>query len=143
MSTLQENFQASVICLEDNFVELEHIISELFKIYFEKVQLQMRRVFTVLSRALDLSRKCFLGSGHQRAKTGRGPGKASCDDLQRCSQGGLVTLQCCNLLQISSLFNRHCIMRCVRGILKGHPDRVNSRDTVLMLVHLELFSEFR
>ena len=44
---------------------------------------------------------------------------------------------------MSSLFNRHCIMRCVRGILKGHPDRVNSRDTVLMLVHLELFSEFR
>ena len=44
-----------MICLEDNFVELEHIISELFKIYFEKVQLQMRRVIPVLSRALDLS----------------------------------------------------------------------------------------
>ena len=29
--------QTSVICLEDNFDELEHIISELFKIYFEKV----------------------------------------------------------------------------------------------------------
>lgn len=34
-------------------------------------------------------------------------------------------------------------MRCLRGILKGHPDRVNSRDTILQLVHLELFSEFR
>ena len=34
-------------------------------------------------------------------------------------------------------------MRCLRGIMKGHPDRVNSRDTVLQLVHLELFSEFR
>ena len=28
-----------MICLEDNFEELEHIISELFKIYFEKVQI--------------------------------------------------------------------------------------------------------
>ena len=31
--------QTSVICLEDNFDELEHIISELFKIYFEKVNI--------------------------------------------------------------------------------------------------------
>ena len=31
--------QTSVICLEDNFEELEHIISELFKIYFEKVKI--------------------------------------------------------------------------------------------------------
>jgi transcriptional regulator with GAF, ATPase, and Fis domain len=27
--------------------------------------------------------------------------------------------------------------------MKGHPDRVNSRDTLLQLVHLELVSEFR
>ena len=33
-------------------------------------------------------------------------------------------------------------MRCLRGIMKGHPDRVNTRDHVLQLVHLELFSEF-
>ena len=30
-------------------------------------------------------------------------------------------------------------MRCLRGIMKGHPDRVNTRDHVLQLVHLELF----
>ena len=34
-------------------------------------------------------------------------------------------------------------MRCLRGIMKGHPDRVNSRDTLLQLVHLELYSEFK
>ena len=34
--------QTSVICLEDNFDELEHIISELFKIYFEKVNIAKR-----------------------------------------------------------------------------------------------------
>ena len=52
-------------------MELEHIISELFKIYFEKVQLQMRRVITLLSRALDLSKKMLfrIGVSLQRIMT--------------------------------------------------------------------------
>ena len=44
--------QTSVICLEDNFDELEHIISELFKIYFEKVILQNSIKRYIFSRTL-------------------------------------------------------------------------------------------
>ena len=48
--------QTSVICLEDNFDELEHIISELFKIYFEKVKVANPNQETniVFSRILPL-----------------------------------------------------------------------------------------
>ena len=45
--------------------------------------------------------------------------------------------------KVSSLFSRHNIMRCFRGILKAHPDRVVSEDTLLQLVHLELTAEFQ
>ena len=44
-----------MICLEDNFEELEHIISELFKIYFEKVQIgkfQKAKVFSRILRSM-------------------------------------------------------------------------------------------
>ena len=54
--------QTSVICLEDNFEELEHIISELFKIYFEKVKIAKP------------NQEYLPGSCHQCAETGRGLG---------------------------------------------------------------------
>ena len=46
--------QTSVICLEDNFDELEHIISELFQIYFEKVWIAIpnQKINQVFSRIL-------------------------------------------------------------------------------------------
>ena len=98
--------KASVICLEDNFKELEQIFTELLTVFFE-------------------------------------------DDLGLNIQGlsadvaKLVVAIYKDALKISNFFNRHCVMRCLRGIMKGHPERVNSRDTVLQLVHLELFSEFK
>ena len=46
-------------------------------------------------------------------------------------------------VKISGIFTRHNIMRCFRGILKAHPERVNSEETLLMLVHLELSAEFK
>ena len=55
--------QTSVICLEDNFEELEHIISELFKIYFEKVKI-----------AKPNQPEYLPGSCHQCAETSRGLG---------------------------------------------------------------------
>ena len=45
--------------------------------------------------------------------------------------------------KVSSLFTRHNVMRCFRGILKAHPDRVVSEETLLQLIHLELTAEFQ
>ena len=45
--------------------------------------------------------------------------------------------------KVSSLFTRHNIMRCFRGILKAHPDRVTNEETLLQLIHLELTAELQ
>ena len=98
--------KSSVVCLEENFEELECIFSKLLSVFFQE-----DLGLNIAGLASDVSR--------------------------------LIVAIYRDARKISSLFNRHNALRCLRGVMKGHPDRVNSKDTVLQLVHLELFSEFK
>jgi dynein heavy chain len=98
--------KTTVVCLEEDFDELEYVFSQLLGIF--------------------LADELLIDDYELGARVSK-----------------LLVLIYKDAIKISSLFTRHNIMRCFRGILKAHPERVNSEETLLMLVHLELSAEFK